>query len=138
MFIALGSCAFAQKQNVAGLKEAIAAFDKALAEPDSVALKKLLSDNVSYGHSNGWVETKREVIDDLYNGKLVYKTIIVTAPAVTIQGNVASARSMADIDAVLDGKEMSFKLKVLQVWTWENGHWTLFARQSVPMPKEKG
>ncbi len=126
----------AQQPDYASLNHAIADFDKALEGKDSVALKWLLSDKVSYGHSNGWVETKREVIDDLYNGKLTYKKINATKPDTRASGNVMSARSIADIDALMDGKMMSFKLKVLQVWIWENEHWMLFARQSVPVPKE--
>jgi len=130
------SCAsFAQQADYAALNHAIADFDKALESRDSVALRWLLSDKVSYGHSNGWIENKKEVIADLFNGKLVYKKIAATKPEVSTSGNVAAARSIADIDAALDGKMMSFKLKVLQIWTWEDGHWTLFARQSVPVAK---
>jgi len=128
---------FAQQPDYGALNHAVADFDKALETKDSMALKWLLNDKVSYGHSNGWIETKKEVIDDLYNGKLTYKKIAATKPETKMSGNVVSARSIADIDALMDGKLMSFKLKVLQVWTWENEHWTLFARQSVPVPKEK-
>ncbi len=132
------SCAlFAQQPDYVSLNHAIADFDKALETRDTVALKWLLSDRINYGHSNGWIETKRELIEDLYNGKLIYKKITATAPATKTSGNTAAARSTADIDAVMDGKLMSFKLKVLQVWLWENEHWVLFARQSVSVPKEK-
>ncbi len=137
LFVICCSAAMAQQPDYGSLSHAIADFDKALESRDSVALKWLLHEKTSYGHSNGWVETKREVIEDLYNGKLVYKKIAATKPDVKTSGTVASARSIADIDAVLDGKFMSFKLKVLQVWLWENDHWTLFARQSVPVAKEK-
>jgi hypothetical protein len=133
----LTASAFAQQPDYASLNHAVADFDKALEGKDSVALKWLLNDKVSYGHSNGWIETKQEVIDDLYNGKLTYKKISATKPDTRISGDVMSARSIADIDAVMNGKLMSFKLKVLQVWVWENEHWTLFARQSVPVTKEK-
>lgn len=137
LLFTISSAIFAQTPDYGSLNHAIADFDKALETKDSVALKWLLSDKVSYGHSNGWIETKREVIIDLYNGKLTYKKIIATTPAITTEGTVAAARSVADIDALMDGKLMSFKLKVLQVWVWENQHWVLFARQSVSMPKEK-
>jgi ketosteroid isomerase-like protein len=137
MLVFYGSASFAQQPDYAALNHAITDFDKALESRDSLALKWLLNDKISYGHSNGWIENKKEVVADLFNGKLIYKKIVATKPEVTTSGNVAAARSIADIDAALDGKLMSFKLKVLQVWTWEDGHWTLFARQSVPVPKEK-
>lgn len=135
LLLCLGCASFAQQPDYAALNHAIADFDKALETRDSLALKWLLSEKVSYGHSNGWVENKKEVIADLYNGKLVYKKIAATKPEVSTEGNVAAARSIADIDAVLDGKLMSFRLRVLQVWTWEDSHWTLFAGQSAPMQK---
>jgi len=137
MLLCFGSASFAQQPDYAALNHAIADFDKALESRDSVALRWLLHEKVSYGHSNGWIENKKEVIADLFNGKLVYKKIAATKPEVTSAGNVVAARSIADIDAALDGKMMSFKLKVLQIWTLEDGHWTLFARQSVSVPKEK-
>lgn len=137
MLLCLSCAVFAQQPDYAALNHAIADFDKALESRDSLALKWLLNDKISYGHSNGWIENKKEVIADLFNGKLVYKKIVATKPEVSTSGNVAAARSIADIDAALDGKMMSFKLKVLQVWTWDDGHWTLFARQSVPVSKEK-
>jgi hypothetical protein len=98
---------------------------------DSVVLNYILSDKLSYGHSNGWVETKKDVIADLFNGKLIYKDIRTANPEFISDGGVASVRSVADIDVIMDGKPMVFKLKVLQVWKWENNHWVLFARQSV-------
>ncbi len=137
LLLCLGCASFAQQPDYAALNHAIADFDKALESRDSLALKWLLNDKISYGHSNGWIENKKEVVADLFNGKLVYKKIVATKPEISTSGNVAAARSIADIDAALDGKMMSFKLKVLQVWTWDDGHWTLFARQSVPVPKEK-
>jgi hypothetical protein len=135
--LALSTSGFAKKADKEGLMIAIADFDKALIDKDSVALKRLLSDEVSYGHSNAWLENKQEVIVDLYNGKLTYKKIEQESPEIKIYGKSASVRTVANIDAVLDGKLMSFKLKVLQVWVWKNNHWELFARQSVTMPKEK-
>jgi len=127
----------AQQPDYGSLSHSISDFDHALETHDSAALKWLLSDKVSYGHSNGWIESKQEVISDLFNGKLSYKKIETTKPEITTSGVVAAVRNIASIDAALDGKLMSFRLKVLQVWQWENNHWVLFARQSVSMAKEK-
>lgn len=66
---------FAQQPDLKELDKAIAAFDKALMNRDSVALGKLMNGGLTYGHSNGWIQTKEEVIADLYNGKLTYKEI---------------------------------------------------------------
>lgn len=137
LLLSLAVGCFAQQPDYAGINHAIQDFDKALESKDSVALNWLLSDKLIYGHSNGWTETKREVIEDLYNGKLTYKKVLTGGIVTKTNGNVAAVRSEADIDAVMGGKLLSFKLKVLQTWIWENEHWVLFARQSVSVPKEK-
>ena len=131
-----GVSVFAQKVDnkaiaKAELDKAINDFDKALIARDSVSLKHLLSDDLLYGHSNGWIENKKELIADLYNGKLIYKTISPKRENLITEGNTVAVRSYAEIDCVMDGKPLSFKLKVLQVWLWKNKHWELFARQSV-------
>ncbi|MCW3121371.1 MAG: hypothetical protein JWQ38_863 [Flavipsychrobacter sp.] len=133
LFLFVSGSLFAQKADTKGLDKAIGDFDKALIARDSVALKRLLSDNILYGHSNGWIETKKELIADLYNGKLTYTSITPKIDSKTTEGNTVAVRSYAEIDCVMDGKPLSFKLKVLQVWAKKNGNWELFARQSVKM-----
>ncbi len=126
-----GVSAIAQDAKSLGI--AMTDIDKALVAKDSVVLKKLLNKSLSYGHSNGWIETRADVINDLYNGKLTYKSITPKAQNVTvsIEGGTASVRYLADLDVVYGGKPMQLQLHVLQVWVWVGNHWELFARQSV-------
>lgn len=133
LFLLATSVVFAQKPNTEALSKAMNDFDKALLAKDSASLKKLLHNNLVYGHSNGWLETKRELIDDLYNGKISYKRIVSGHKEMMMEGNTVAARMEADIDAEMEGKVLSFKLKVLQVWVWKGGQWQLFTRQSVKM-----
>ena len=133
LLLLVTSTLFAQKANTEALSKAITDFDKALLAKDSVSLKKLLHNNLVYGHSNSWMETKQELINDLFNGKITYKKIVPGHKEMMVEGNTVAARMDADIDAEMEGKVLSFKLKVLQVWVWKSGHWELFARQSVKM-----
>jgi len=134
LFIALLAPAFAQQTERDALNLSIMVFDRALEKKDTVSLKRLLSKDVTYGHSNGWVETKKEVIADLFNGTIEYQRIVTSKPEIMISGKVAQVRNTAEIYASLNGGEQSYyKLKVLQIWMWENGHWTMFARQSAPL-----
>lgn len=126
------SCSlFARKADTQTLETTIAAFNKALVNKDSAALKQLMSDKLAYGHSNGWIQTKKEVISDLYNGKLTYKAINPADAQLTMEGNTVAARMNAEVEIVMDGKPLQLKLKILQIWIWKNRHWELFARQSV-------
>jgi hypothetical protein len=106
-------------------------FDKALIAGDTVRLNELLDDEIGYGHSNGWIQTKRDLINDLYNGKLTYTKISTSDEKLVVKDKNASMRMTAEVDIVLNGSPLQFKLKVLQVWVKKKKHWVLFARQSV-------
>ena len=104
---------------------------KALVDKDTVKLDNMLLDGVTYGHSHGWIQSKREVIGDMYNGKLTYKSINAESDILQVEGETGIVRTEMEVRLVMEGKALELKLKVLEVWLWENKHWKLFARQSV-------
>ena len=112
------------------LKDAVAKFDNALITKDTVVLKQILHKDLSYGHSNAWVETKKEMVENLYNGKISYKKIETSDLKWTASNDWANVRSTAEIEYMLDGKEGKLKLHVLQVWVKTKKGWQLLARQS--------
>lgn len=126
----ISNFAIAQKSDDA-LSNAVTQLDKALISKDTVMLKTLLSDQLTYGHSNGWIEVKQDVISDLYNGKLTYKQIKQASQTREINGKVASVRIVADLDIIFNEKPLQIKLSIMQVWKKEHRNWKLFARQSV-------
>jgi hypothetical protein len=115
------------------LKDAAVKLDKALVQKDTVILKQLLHNDVSYGHSNGWVETKTNIIKNLYNGKLAYKKIDHKDVKWTAGPDWATARSTDEIEYILDGKPATLKLHVLHVWLKTGRGWQLVARQSTKL-----
>ncbi|MBL7717911.1 MAG: nuclear transport factor 2 family protein [Flavipsychrobacter sp.] len=137
LFVQTGLLAKARiKPDSANLKMAVIALNDAMIKKDSVLLGKVLHKKLSYGHSNGWIENRRELIANLYNGKLVYNRIETTGEKLEIVRGTATVRNTANIDVLMDGKEMSFKLYVLQVWVWKDKEgWKLLGRQSVQAPK---
>jgi hypothetical protein len=126
---ALLFCFCAQAQT-SFLKEAAAKLDKALVAKDTVVLKQLLHKELTYGHSNGWVETREDVVRDLASGKLVYHAINPGKITWRTDGNWASARTDVQVAVSLDGTRLDMKLHVLQVWLKTNRGWQLIARQS--------
>lgn len=106
-------------------------FHQALVKKNTVSIIQQTDKAVSYGHSNGWVETKAEMINNLETGYLTYKSFKEDSLQVTINGNVAHARFIADIEATLNQKDSQFHLKVLEVWVKKGKRWLLFARQAV-------
>ncbi|MBA2328884.1 MAG: nuclear transport factor 2 family protein [Flavisolibacter sp.] len=115
------------------LKDAAIKLDKALIQKDTVTLKQLLHNDVSYGHSNGWVETKGDIIKDLYNGKLAYKKIEHKNVIWAVGPDWGTVRSTDEINYILDGKPATLKLHVLNVWLKTGRGWQLVARQSTKL-----
>ena len=115
------------------LKDAVSKLDKALIEKDTATLKQLLHKNLTYGHSNGWVETKDDVVNDLTSGKLVYYTIKSDSIAWKTDANWASMRSKTKVEVSVNNNRTELNLHVLQVWLKTNKGWQLIARQSTKL-----
>lgn len=106
-------CASAQK-TTKGVEKAVYAFNKALETKDTVALKAILDDNVSYGHSNAWIENKSDVMADLYNGTLTYNKISQPELRIDIADDIATVRGNGIFDVTYKEKQVSFDLHVMQ------------------------
>lgn len=106
-------------------------FHQALVKKNTVSINQQSDKALSYGHSNGWVETKTEMIKNLETGFISYSSYQEDSIAVTINGTMANVRFVADIVATLNNKEAVYHLKVLEVWVKKGKRWLLFARQAV-------
>jgi hypothetical protein len=106
-------------------------FHRALVNKNTVSINQQTDKALSYGHSNGWVETKAEVIKDLETGVISYQAFKEDSITITMNGNMANVRFVAEITATMKGASSTFPLRVLEVWTKKGKRWVLFARQAV-------
>lgn len=107
-------------------------YNAAMIAKDTNKLNSLLHEKLSYGHSNGWTETKTEQKNNLYNGTITYHEINQPELEVILNGDVATVRGNGIFD--VDYKEyehLSFDLNVMQTWVWEDDRWQMLNRQSV-------
>ncbi len=131
LFISGTSIAQADSLN---LKSSLLQLDKALVARDSLVLSKLLNKELSFGHSNGWVQTKPEVWADFASGKLEYKKINTTSiEIVSIDKKKAVIRTNAEVAGKAGENEFAIKLHMLQLWVKEKKGWQLLARQSTKL-----
>lgn len=106
-------------------------FHVALVKANTVSVNQQTDKALSYGHSNGWVETKTDLLKNLETGYLDYHSYKEDSLQVVVNGNMAHARFIADINVTMNGKEGNYHLKVLEVWIRKGKRWILFARQAV-------
>jgi hypothetical protein len=125
--------AVAQADSIS-LKEAMIKLDKALLEKNYSTLQSVLHKDVSYGHSNGWVENKTDISNDLKTGKLVYNKIENSEMKIVSMGKKwATVRTNTEAAGSVNGTAFQLKLHVLQVWMNTKRGWQLLARQSTKL-----
>ena len=118
---------FAQKIDVTNtLKQ----FHQAMTGKDFNTVTYLHKD-LSYGHSNGWVQTKDDFLNDFKRGYLIYHSYKEDSLSVVAEKDIAYARFNADIETTREGVKSMNHLKVLEIWVRENKSWKLFARQAI-------
>jgi hypothetical protein len=128
LFVALGIQAQTDEEKLtATVKE----FHQALVKKNTVSINQQTDKALSYGHSNGWVETKAEMMKNLETGYLNYHSYKEDSIAVVMNNNLANVRFIADIDVSLKETRGNYHLKVLEVWVKKGKRWVLFARQAV-------
>jgi len=107
-------------------------FHQALVKKDTATINRLTHVNLSYGHSNGLIETKAEILKNNISRYLDYNSFKEDSINIVVTGNVAYARFTADINSSRAGNPPAAShLKVMEVWIMEKKQWLLLARQAV-------
>lgn len=113
------------------LKDAMKTLDRALLERDEVMLTTVLHKEVSFGHSNGWIQSKSDILNDFKSGKLVYNKIGNNSLAiVSISKKYATAKTNTNAEGIVNGTAFNLTLHVMQFWIRTKKGWQLLARQS--------
>ncbi len=120
-------------QDTTELKKATVLLNEALLKKDSSVLMQLLDINIGYGHSNGWIQSKSDVLQDFASGKISYTKLEVSDEKFQIQQQAVAIRNITTVEGVVSGNSFKMSLQVLQVWKRIKGKWVLIARQSVKL-----
>jgi hypothetical protein len=117
-------------QDTAAVKKAFNLLEKAFMEKDSAEIKKLLHKKALFGHSNGWVQSKGEVLSDMRNGTLVYKQFDQQSVSISVDDKYAVVKEWVEVTGNKSGTDFKLKLFVLQQWIKTKKGWQLWIRQS--------
>ena len=116
------------------LKAAEAARFKANVDADTMVLGQVLDDDLEYVHSNGEVNTKKEFITSLVNGKRDYVATTFLIDGVRILGDVAIIRGTAKVTVADNGQSRDLDLGYTDIWVWKDKRWQMTAWRSARMP----
>lgn len=99
---------------------------------DSLAL--VLDNDLRYVHSNGWSETKQEVLDDLLSGKLNYIAIDIYTAQVRFYEQTAIVNGTGKFQVTMNGNPLTIELGYTEVYVKRQGKWLLASRHANRMP----
>lgn len=118
------------QQDSSGVLLAVQQFEKALLEKNEALIETLVSPQLIFGHSNGWVQDKQAVLKDMRSGHLSYLQINPSGIRIRMMGKKAVVEEKVEVEVKLDATQVKLKLFVLQYWERHKGQWKLVLRQS--------
>lgn len=104
---------------------------KAMVNADKTALESLAAEQLSYGHSGGHIDDKKEFVAKLTGGGSDFVTLDLTEQTVSVTGKTAIVRHILTAKTNDNGKPAEVHLRVLLVWQKQGSQWKLLARQAV-------
>ena len=129
----LFNSSFAQIDSI-DLKNAMQQLDKALLQKDETVLKSVLHKDLSYGHSNGWIQSKSDILNDFISGKLTYGKIENNSSAIiVINKKYATVKTNTNAEGLVNGSAFKLTLHIMQFWIKTKKGWQLITRQSTKL-----
>jgi hypothetical protein len=96
------------------------------------SLNWVADETLKFIHSNGWIQTKKDFIDDLKSGKLNYTSIIIHESAVSVYNNQSAVVTGKGTFKGLmpDKSEFSVNLLYAETYVKSKKQWKLVSRQA--------
>ena len=129
--MATGAMAFAADKNPgdqAGVRAAVAQFNKAAQAGDEATLKKIISDDLMYSHSSAKVETKAECIAALVKSKPNFE--LVDGWTVQVYGKSAMVHGKMNAH----NGPTTTHLHFMMMWVKDGGVWKMVGRHTAKLP----
>lgn len=130
----LSRSAEAASGDEAALAKSIETLRQGQLEANKAKLDQVTAAQVSYGHSDGRVETKEQFINGVMNRKQVQKSLAFPELKAFVAGDTAVVRHIYLGESELDGKQNTTRIGALQVWQKQADGWKLLARQGFRLP----
>jgi hypothetical protein len=97
LLLTFSGCVFGQNFEVEKLVKTVKEFHVALVNRNTISLNQQTDKALSYGHSNGWVQSKADLIKDFEKGYPSYQSITEDSIVVLINGTMANVRFISNV-----------------------------------------
>jgi ketosteroid isomerase-like protein len=133
VILVAGGTAFA-----AGPEDAVlAAQDKRIAltvAADVAGLGAMMTDDLTWTHSNANVESKAQFLEAIRSGKYKYKSMTFDDRKVRLHGDTAIVSGTCRVLVTTDGREIDIKLRFTELYVKQQGAWKQAMWQSTRVP----
>jgi len=128
-------CIFGYSQNYSKQQKQLLSQTKkldSLMQNNDSKILNLFESNVSFGHSNGWIQNLDDFKKDLSSRKVVYKEIKQTEVSeIKKFKNTFSIRRKIKVSGLYKNENFEMNLSLLEIWIRNKSAWKLWSRQSV-------
>jgi hypothetical protein len=94
------------------------------------SLATILHEGLTYVHSNGWMESRQEVLDNLASRHLVYDKVDHTILKCTLAGDAGIIHGEGSFSVRLDDKPILIQLLYTEVYVRSGEKWLLISRHA--------
>ncbi len=101
-----------------------------LVKPNLDSLQGLIDSRCLYIHSNGWVQSAKDVVDDLKSKKIVYKKISGSESTARQFEKMVIVTGKAKFEGTMKGNDFSFDLAFTEVYVNRASGWKLVSRHA--------
>jgi uncharacterized protein (TIGR02246 family) len=116
----------------------LAAHDKRIAATlaaDLALLGGMMTDDLTYTHSNAVVETRADFLDGLKTGKYRYKAMTFDERRVRLHGDATAIVSgTCRVQVTTGGRDVDVKLRFTELYVKQGGAWKMALWQSTRVP----
>ena len=109
---------------------------QAMIQIDTVSLNRILADNLTYTHTNSWLQTKEELIASLESRELNYKSAIINDMVVRAYETSAVVTGTATMKVESHEQEYNLQIRFIDVYVKKNANWQMVAWQSTCIPAD--
>ncbi|MBL7792034.1 MAG: nuclear transport factor 2 family protein [Saprospiraceae bacterium] len=102
---------------------------------DTVLLRRILSDDLVYIHSNALVETKSDFLHSISTGNITYNSMQPEpGRAIRNYGKTGISNGIVQVKGLIQGKPFEVRLRYTAVYVKQKKTWRLVSWQSTKIP----
>ena len=100
-----------------------ARYCQAMTDADTETLREIVSEDMTFTHMSGMVQSREEYFADIADGNLNYFTIGIDKPVIKVDGDSASITFTSVLNANAYGARGTFRMKGTHHYKKRDGEW---------------